>query len=158
MEIKTPICVICGTRTLGARIGSGCQGFYKKATWAVLSRHSEESFEYNYKIRMKTIMDVFCEHYDHLLSQSGNVKKAWNKSFHRQFFPSVYDFYKGKGYVSKKQLNLVENYLQDLDFLTDAIKETNKNKKEYFKNFQKKFDEEIINLTKTFYLEKNGSK
>lgn len=153
MEIKTPTCVICGTRTLGARIGSGCQGLYKKATWAVLSRHNNESFEYNYKIRMKTIMEIFCEHYEYILEQSGSVKKAWNKTFYRQFFPSVYDFYKGKGYVSKKQLNLVENYLQDLDFLTRAVKETAKKKEEFLKEFRKNFDEEIVSLTKTFYLE-----
>ena len=144
--------MICGSRANGI-VGSSCRKFYNKATWVVLSNHSEESLTYNYTIKMRAHMDAFVKYYSTLVENDVDIKKTLG-SFFTTFAPSVVSFYEEKGYVSKKQLQTVMQLEYKYDELSGipvnrVIEEA---KSLYLKEFQQKYMSEIIPKARVLYM------
>ena len=151
-------CRICGADTYGSDIGCSCQKLYDEGTFIVLKQKPEESLEYNYSIKMRVTMDSFCHIYEEdLKSHNGDINKMYRTSFNRSFFPSVYDFYKEKGYVSAKQLSLVEKryFTYGLDDLWDKIENR---KKSFLEGFKCKYDKEIVDVAFNLFKKKKAEK
>lgn len=145
-------CMICGSRANGI-VGSSCRKFYNKATWAVLSNHSEESLTYNYTIKMKAHMGAFVEYYSALVENGADIRKTLGPFF-TTFAPSVVTFYKEKGYVSKKQLQTVMQLEYKYGELSrvPVNKVIEEAKSLYLKEFQQKYVSEIIPKARVLYM------
>lgn len=145
--------MICGSRANGI-VGSSCRKFFNKATWNILSKHSDESLTYNYTIKMKAHMDAFTEYYSALVENEDNdIKKILGKFFYT-FAPSVVDFYKEKGYVSKKQLQTVMQLEYKYSELSrvPVYRVIEEAKALYLKEFQQKYISEIIPEARLLYM------
>lgn len=148
-------CRICGSDTYGSDIGCGCKVMYNQAKFMVLKNHAPDSLEYNYSINMRYIMDKFVSMYESKLNKhNGNTDKMYRNNFKKQFFPSVYDFYKNKGYVSKKQLSLVMQELYRDYSTNNDYQEIEKLKANYLNNFVKEHDTEIIDVARNLWKSK----
>jgi hypothetical protein len=151
------VCRICGSETMGADIGCSCRKLYDKAIFMVLSKHSEECLEYNYSIKMRVVMNEFSKIYEENLKEKGAINKVFKTSFNRTFYPSVYEFYKKNGYVSSKQLHIVENkyFSCGLNEINDKIE---KEKKIFLDNFKEKYDSEIIDVAWNLFKKRKAEK
>lgn len=152
------VCRICGSETMGADIGCSCQKLYDKATYIVLKQKQDENLEYNYSIKMKVTMDKFCSLYESDLSaHNGDINKMHRSNFNRGFFPSVYKFYKEKGYVSAKQLEIVEKryFTYGLDNLWEDI---DKARESFLRSFKEKYDSEIIDVAWNLFKQRKAEK
>lgn len=150
-------CRICGSDTMGADIGCSCKKLYDRATFIVLRKHDKISLEYNYSIGMRYYMDMFCREYEEKLAKhNGNIAKMYKNEFNRQFFPSVYNQYKEKGYVSKKQLEIVIKKMFPLGCGggSKVYMDIEKRKKEYISAFVSEYDFEIVEVTKNLWKSK----
>lgn len=155
------ICRVCGSDTYGADIGCGCQIMYKRAIWIALKNHEDLSLEYNYGMEMKAIMDKYKEIYDASFEKhNGDINKMFRSEFNRKFFPSVIEFYNKKGYVSKKQLEIVKNKLFGYNpYERDEFYDDLKIKKESFINsFKAEYDGEIIVIARNLWKVKKENK
>lgn len=100
-------CAICGAPITDGNetgIGFGCRDKYDEAVYRAISKDPDNKFAYN-SIKVHAYMDKFVEEfgsYDYSQSKSG---------FMKDFVPSVIKFYKDKGYVSGKQLEVCKNLL-----------------------------------------------
>lgn len=147
------ICRICGSDTMGSDIGCTCMGKYKQAAFIVLRNDDKASLEYNYSLEMRVIMGLFCaEHEESLARHNGDVNKAYKTAFNRSFYPSVYSFYKEKGYVSKKQLGIVHKRLAYSPDKEEAIyNETEKAKEAFLKDFERQHDGQIVEVARNLW-------
>ena len=150
-------CKICGSDTMGADIGCSCKKLYDKATFIVLKNYDKISMEYNYSIEMRHYMNMFCRDYEDKLSKyNGNISKMYRSDFNRQFFPSVYNQYKEKGFVSRKQLNIVLKKMYPCGVGSSEYMEIDGRKKDLLCNFVKEHDSEIVEVTRNLWKSKNG--
>jgi hypothetical protein len=147
-------CRVCGSDTYGADIGCGCIHMYHQAGFIVLRQHDKDSLEYNYGIQMKFIMNDFCSWYEEKMNRcDGNIDKMFRTDFNRQFFPSVYDQYKQKGYVSKKQLDVVKQKIYP-NGMYDVWEKIENQKRQFMQDFIKEHDGECIEVARNLWKSK----
>lgn len=154
------VCRICGSDTMGSDIGCGCRGMYERAKFICLRLHDKDSLEYNYGIKMRHIMNMFVGYYDESFKKhDGKIEKMFKTDFNRSFYPSVYAQYKEKGYVSKKQLDIVSSKLQFgcQDDITDT-KDIQNEKDAYMNNFTMANDNEIVEIARNLWKQKKEDK
>ena len=154
------ICRICGSDTLGANIGCGCMRMYERAVWIALRNHDEESLTYNYSLDMRYTMDKFVKSYEERLAKhNGDINKTFRSEFKRQFVPSVVEFYKKNGFVSKKQLTLVKRDLY-YPYEGDETSEEDikKLQKSFIADFKAKYDSEIVEIARNLWKQKKEKK
>lgn len=152
------VCKICGSETMGSDIGCSCKKLYNKAVFIALKNDDKSSLNYNYSIEMQIIMNSFINWYDEKLkSHNNNITKMFRSEFKKSFYPSTYAFYKEKGYVSKKQLDIIKRCFNE-DELQKLYEETEKRKQKFLNNFQKENDFQIIEITKNLWKNKNHIK
>lgn len=148
-------CRVCGSDTMGADIGCSCMKLYRQSVFIVLQKHDKDALEYNYGIRMKFIMNTFCTWYEDKISKhDGNIEKTFRTDFNRQFFPSVYEQYKQKGYVSKKQLDIVEKKVFPIGIPYEELKILDDIKVQFIKDFTKAHDGECLEVTRNLWKSK----
>lgn len=146
------VCRICGSDTLGADIGCSCLKLYNRAKTIALKNHNSESLEYNYGIEMRYIMDKFVKAYDERLEKhNGNLDKMFRNDFKKSFYPSVVEFYKTKGFVSKKQLEIVR---RELDLRSDTYVVIDKKRENFLNSFARDNDSEIVEITRNLWKQK----
>ena len=148
------VCRICGSDTLGADIGCSCINMYNRAKKIALRNHEKESLYYNYTIKMKEIMDFSLKTYEESLAKHNNdINKVFHTDFNRSFFPSCFQFYRDKGYVSSKQLSIVERkYCFESD--SSFYKRIEDLKENYLSAFAGEHDEEIIEIARNLWKQK----
>lgn len=151
------VCRICGSDTMGADIGCSCIFMYNRAKKIALKNHSKESLEYNYGIEMKFLMDKFVSKYEARLQKHNNdLDKTFKSDFKKKFYSSVVEFYKSKGFVSRKQLDIVLHELYEFDggCASDDYKIIEKRKAEFLDCFSSENDPEIIEIAKNLWKQK----
>lgn len=160
-SLANGVCRICGSDTItGNDIGCSCQKMYNKATFIILKNHPEDSIKYNYSIEMNFIMTAYQKLYDSSFQKhNGDINKMFKTDFNRSFFPSVISFYKEKGFVSKKQLDIVKKRMFQKNFDDE---ENNFNlisdlKKKFINNFKTEHDSEIIEVARNLWKSKKIS-
>lgn len=148
------VCKICGSETMGADIGCSCRKLYGKATFIALRNYNNLSLAYNYGIEMHVIMDNFVKFFDEKAKKHNNeIEKMFRSDFRKNFFTSVYEFYKSKNFVSKKQLDIVKKSFEyESEKLYADIEEKQKS---FLLDFQKNHDKEIVEITKNLWKQKN---
>lgn len=150
------VCRICGSETMGADIGCSCKKLYNKATFIALN-NNEKSLDYNYGIEMRATMNRFVDWYDERLKKhDNNILKMFKSEFKRKFYPSIYAFYKERGFVSRKQLDIIKRIFNE-DESSKLYEETEKNKQLFLNMFQKEHDAEIVEITKSLWKSKKQS-
>lgn len=148
------VCRICGSDTMGADIGCGCLKMYNEAKFIALKNHGGASVTYNYDIKMQAVMNYASRCYEEALARHNNdINKVFKTDFNRKFFPWVFQFYKEHGYVSGKQLKIVEKkYCVDVDgSFFEKIEEM---KKKYLDNFASENDSEIVEIARNLWKQK----
>ena len=129
-------CMICGSvisDTNYVGIGVECYKLYKCA------KRNKLFHDERYEILRKSYNDIKASNYIKMLEYV-DYKKMRNK-FYKSFIPSVIEQYKNKGFITKKQEEIIENILDEK--MTDAfrgIQEEIKRKQEKF------FDEAKIEV------------
>lgn len=151
------VCRICGSDTMGADIGCSCMIMYNRAKKIALHNHEKESLEYNYSIEMRFLMDKFVAEYETKLEKHDrDLDKTFRNDFKKQFYPSVVSFYKSKGYVSKKQLDVVIRELYGFNggCMSEDYKIIEDKKKVFLDNFTHDNDSEIVEITRNLWKQK----
>ena len=129
-------CMICGSvisDTNYVGIGVECYKLYKCA------KRNKLFHDERYEILRKSYNDIKASNYIKMLEYV-DYKKMRNK-FYKSFIPSVIEQYKNKGFITKKQEEIIENILDEK--MPDAfrgIQEEIKRKQEKF------FDEAKIEV------------
>lgn len=146
------ICRVCGSDTYGAEIGCSCKKFFNKAKFIALKQYSEDSLEYNFSIEMRAYMGRFVERYNEKLQKhNGNIDKTFRSDFKKSFFPSVVAFFNEKGYVSKKQLDIVKRefeYDSDIEKMYEEIKEK---QDDFLEGFVNAHFSEIVEIARNLW-------
>ena len=141
-------CKVCGSLISDNNItgiGCECRYSYQKAKSIVFFDSKERGLEY-FNIKVKSWLPVFIREYE-------NVK--FRSPFRKQFYPSVVEQYKTKGYVSKKQLEIcidmtVHKITQhEHEEIYDSIEEQQKNILEAFEPNEEE-EKKMINLANSF--------
>lgn len=147
------VCPICGSDTMGAEIDSNCKFLFSCAKDIVLKQYTEDSLKYNYGIESHIIMESFKKEVQEKIEQhKGNWNTAFKIKFKREFSKSVLDFYNEKGFVSKKQLDIVKRFCDTYKSMFGGVQDSIiKEKKHFIKNFEKKHFEEIVEVARNLW-------
>lgn len=153
------VCRICGSDTMGADIGCSCMVLFNRAKKIALKNHANDSLEYNWGISMRFYMDKFTAKFDeNLKKHGGDLNKAFRNEFKKSFYPSVVEFYKSRGYVSKKQLDIVirDLYAYDGASASNDYKTIEELKANFLNDFVKNNDSEIVEITRNLWKQKRA--
>jgi len=153
------ICRICGSDTLGADIGCSCINMYSRAKKIALKNHNKESLEYNYSIEMRYLMNKFVSDYEiKLMKHNNDLNKTFRSEFKKSFYPSVVNFYKEKGFVSKKQLEIVKKELYGFNggCMSEDYPKINELKENFLNKFASENDSEIVEIARNLWKQKKN--
>lgn len=151
------VCRICGSYTMGADIGCSCMIMYNRAKKIALHNHEKESLEYNYSIEMRYIMNKFVTSYEtRLAKHNGDLDKTFRSDFKKSFYPSVVAFFKERGFVSKKQLEIIKNELYGFNggCMSEDYPQIEKQKEIFLNKFALDNDSEIVEITRNLWKQK----
>jgi len=142
-------CRICGAIISDNNpdgIGSQCRAVYSKATYKVYLEDQQRRNKY-YQIGIKDLMDYLKDYAE---------GKKFRSAFKKSFIPSVISWYDEKGFISKKQKEIIENMLRWDDGFSDWDQEQAKLNREEkaalireWKPTSEEMDK-IINLANSF--------
>jgi len=120
-------CMICGHKisseeSLQTGMGSECRHAYNLALFKTIMSNSENSLRYNWLIKVEIFKNIF-------------ISEFKNTKFRSEFRKSFYNSINNSDRVSKKQLNIIIDWLEmkcsDSDYL-DKLHESVKVEKSLF--------------------------
>lgn len=130
-------CSICGAHITDDNpdgIGYGCRAIYEGAK-------AKTYFKFHWQahraIKVNTIMALF---------ESTFAKTKFRSDFRKSFYPSVVTFWKEKGYVSNRQLEICGEWIErklDYDEMTKTYRDIKDSQSDKVNEFEPKTDEEI---------------
>ena len=144
-------CLICGSvisDTNYVGIGAECYKLYKCA------KRNKLFHDERYGILRKSYNDIKASNYIKLIEYV-DYEKMRNK-FYKSFIPSVIEQYKNKGFITKKQEEIIENILDEkMPYAFRDIQEEIKREQEkFFDEAKIEVEREEIEKLRT-YLRKN---
>jgi hypothetical protein len=91
-----------------------------------------------------------------LEKHNGDLDKTFKSDFKKSFYPSVVEFYNSKGFVSKKQLEIVKNELYGFNggCMSEDYPKIEKQKENFLNNFALNNDPEIIEIARNLWKQK----
>lgn len=129
-------CMICGAPISPNNltgIGCECQKVLERIQFETMFANEEFRTHY-FQIESKPLINMLREYWN---SKGARVRSSFKKSF----IPSVLDFYDGKGFVSRKQLNLVIDILKyECSYLPEILNRIEKEKKDYLNSMRTKVE------------------
>jgi len=142
-------CIICGAVLVNSTdgIGCGCREMLKKCTYIHMKNNKDRTSYYEFwNVESVLYMEAFKKFANHVTFKS---------SFKKSFVPSVIAFYDKKGYVSKKQLEIVKQILDD-DWSVEAVEESIPKARKYVATqYQKLHYDEIVKMTHKMWAREN---
>ena len=136
-------CIICGAPLINSTdgIGCGCREMLHKCTYLHMKNNDDKTSYYHYwNVEASVYMKLFIEWAEN---------KKFRSSFRKSFVPSVISFYQEKNYLSKKQLEIVKNFVYNETKNEQYVikKQIEEKKKIIMIDYREKNLKEIIELT-----------
>lgn len=128
-------CFVCGKKArLGEKMCKSCLSKFNKITSETLRENKNSSIEYYWTIKVRVYMRLF----------STIIK---NRDDYPEIYNSIVNFYENKGFISKKQLEVVLRFFEEILSYSEVQEldaEIQEEKEKFFNHFQNVNYEKIL--------------